>query len=75
MAADRASRLTVDLAAILGPGGPTFTAQSLVSAPDGFCLDGAWDGADGYLFLDLAGEPGRWGVWIDTAPVAKIPSQ
>src|SRR5205085_1525656 len=66
--------LTVDLAAILGPGGPTFTAQSLVSAPDGFCLDGAWDGADGYLFLDLAGEPGRWGVWIDTAPVAIAPS-
>ena len=62
--------LTVDLRTILGSDAPTFQASDLSSAPSGFCLAGTWSGAPGFLLLDDAGEPSRWGVWAGAAPVA-----
>ncbi|MEI9852770.1 MAG: phage tail protein [Sphingomonas sp.] len=62
--------LTVDLRTILGSDAPVFEASDLSSAPSGFCLAGEWNGAPGFLLLDDAGEPSRWGVWSGSAPVA-----
>jgi phage tail-like protein len=62
--------LTVDLRVILGSDAPTFVATTLSSASSGFCLAGEWDGEPGFLLLDDAGEPSRWGIWAGPAPVA-----
>jgi len=62
--------LTVDLRTILGSDAPTFQASDLSSAPSGFCLAGTWSGDPGFLLLDDAGEPSRWGIWAGAAPIA-----
>lgn len=62
--------LTIDLRAILGNDAQAFEAGDLSSAPSGFRLTGTWDGEPGFMLLDDAGEPSRWGVWAGPAPVA-----
>ncbi|MDB5678533.1 phage tail protein [Sphingomonas bacterium] len=68
--AAESSPLTVDLHTILGRDAPVFKAGRLTAAPHGFCLKGRWDGKAGFLLLDDAGEPSRWGVWIGAKPTA-----
>lgn len=68
--ANEGPALSIGLGTILGRNAPAFVAHGLFPAPAGFLLDGAWDGAAGFLLLDDAGEPLRWGVWEGTPPVA-----
>jgi phage tail-like protein len=62
--------LTIELSTILGDGKPRFVVSRVASTPLGFCLEGQWDGEPGFLLLDDAGEPSRWGVWAHPAPVS-----